>query len=77
MSRKQRLLISVLVALGILKLIHQKAISMQNTLNLNTQSYTKKKMELILEELHTNYTPYFIHYYQQLVNLKRDYGQTN
>ena len=27
--------------------------------------------------MHTLYTPYFIHCYQQLVNLKREYGQTN
>ena len=44
---------------------------------LNEKIFTKQKLQLIIIELNTQYTPYFVHYYYQLINLKREYGQTN
>lgn len=31
----------------------------------------------MLIEMHTQYTPFFTHYHQQIVNLRDQYGQTN
>ena len=77
MDNKKKLVIFILV-LGLYKVIGALK---KRSIGLDFEELKKQfpmiKVKLMIQELNTQYTPYFIHYYQQLVNLKREYGQTN
>ena len=45
--------------------------------DLDTSVHSKVKIRFILEELHCQYTPFFIHYFHQITNLSLEYGDSH
>ena len=52
-----------------------KAIS-QSKYVVDVDKFPKEKVEMIIQELNTAYTPYFNHAHTQLVNLKIQFGSS-
>ena len=74
MDNKKKFVV-ILFIYGLYKIIGAlKKTSYSENFQKLTQKYPQIKVKLMIQELNTQYTPYFIHYYQQLVNLRREYG---
>lgn len=73
---RNKLAVTILILFGVIK-VFNKLRSYTMLQNIDVKIHTLPKVRMILIEMHTQFTPYFIHYHQQLVNLKKEYGQAN